>query len=154
MACPVSVQERLRGWRRRILPFGRRPCADSRVQLTEGRTGHSSGRVGILSPRAPTASGMALQCPGWRRDGGDGHTGPMVMEETRSTGLTSRCGPGRAQNRHPSPLRGFCRPLLRVRRAGRTRVGAQCRGANIGLTAQCRTGRVGGTAPGYDSQEC
>jgi hypothetical protein len=39
-----------------------------------------------LSPRVPTASGMALQCPGWRRDGGDGHTGLMATEETRFTG--------------------------------------------------------------------
>jgi hypothetical protein len=39
---------------------------------------HSSGRGGVLSPRTPTASGMALQCLGWRRGGEDGRTGPMV----------------------------------------------------------------------------
>jgi hypothetical protein len=60
MACPVSVQEQLRGCQRSSLPFGRRPGADSRVQLTGGRMGHIGGRVGVLSPRVPTASGMAL----------------------------------------------------------------------------------------------
>jgi hypothetical protein len=93
MACPVSVQERLRGWQRRSRPFSRHPCADSRVQLTGGCTGHSSGRGGVLSPRASTTSGMALQCPGWRRNGGDGCTGLMAMEKTRLTGSTSRRGP-------------------------------------------------------------
>jgi hypothetical protein len=94
MACHVSVQERLRGWLHRSLPFGRRPCADARVQLTGGRTGHSGGRGGVLSPRAPTASGMALQCLGCHRDGGDGCIGPMATEETRLIGLTSRRGSG------------------------------------------------------------
>jgi hypothetical protein len=128
MACPVSVQERLRGWRRRSRSFSRRPCADSRVQLTGGRTGHSSGRDGVLSPRTPTALGMALQCPGWHCDGGDGCTGLMAMEETHLTSPTSRCGPGRARNRRPSPLRGFRRPLSRVRHTGRTRLGGTVSG--------------------------
>jgi hypothetical protein len=123
MACPVSVQERLRGWQCRSRPFGRRLCADSRVQLTGGHTGHSSGRGGVLSPRAPTTPGMALQCPGWRRDDGDGRTGPMATEVTRLTGPTSRRGPGRAQNRHPSPFQGLRRPPSRVLRIDRTRVG-------------------------------
>jgi hypothetical protein len=96
---------------------------DSRVQLTGGRKGHNRGRGGVLSPRAPTASGMALQCPGWRRDGGDARAGQMVTEETRLTGPTSRRGPGQARNRRPSPFRGFCRPLSRVRSVDRTRVG-------------------------------
>jgi hypothetical protein len=83
MACPISVQERLRGWRRRSLPFSRRPCADSRVQLTGGRTGHSSGRGGVLSPRASTASGMALQCAGWlHRADGDGGDAPRWSDVT------------------------------------------------------------------------
>jgi hypothetical protein len=55
--------------------------------------GHSSGRGGVLSPRTPIASGMVLQCLGWHCDGRDGRTGPMAMEETRLTGLTSRRGP-------------------------------------------------------------
>jgi hypothetical protein len=54
MACPVSVQERLRGWWCRGRPFGGRPRADSRVLLTGGRTRHSGGRGGVLSPRPPT----------------------------------------------------------------------------------------------------
>jgi hypothetical protein len=74
MACPVSVQERLRGWRCRGCSFGGRPHANSRVLLTRGRTGHSSGRGDVLSPRVSTASGMALQWLGWphRADGDDG----------------------------------------------------------------------------------
>jgi hypothetical protein len=44
----------------------------------------------VLSSRAPTALGMVLQCSGWWYNGGDGHTGPEVMGETRSTGPTSR----------------------------------------------------------------
>jgi hypothetical protein len=113
----------LRGWRRRNFPFGRRPYTDSRVQLTGGRRGHNSGRGSVLSPHAPTASRMALQCPGWRRDGGDGRTRPMVTEEMHPTGPTSRRGPGRARNRRLFPFRGFHRPFSRVRRVGRTGVG-------------------------------
>jgi hypothetical protein len=82
---------------------------------------------------------MALQCPGCRRDGGDGRTGPMATEETRLTGLTSRHGPGSARNRRPSPFegsdvlfRGCGAPAIR-------KCVAQCRGADTGLTAQCRT---------------
>jgi hypothetical protein len=94
MACPVSVLERLRGWRRRGRPFSRRSRAGSRGQLTRGHTRHSSGRGGVSSPRTPIVSGMALQCPGWRRDGGGGCTGPMATEGTRLTGPTSRRGHG------------------------------------------------------------
>jgi hypothetical protein len=39
-----------------------------------GRKAHNSKRGGVLSPRTLTASGMALQCPEWRCDGGDGRT--------------------------------------------------------------------------------
>jgi hypothetical protein len=53
MACPVSVQERLRGWWRRGRPFGLHPYIGSRVRLTGGRRVHSSRRGGILSPRPP-----------------------------------------------------------------------------------------------------
>jgi hypothetical protein len=75
---------------------------DSRVQLTGGRKAHSSRRGGILSPRTPTTLGMVLQRPRWRRGGGDGRTGPMVMAEMRLNGSTSRCCPGQARNSvHP-----------------------------------------------------
>jgi hypothetical protein len=50
MARPVSVQDRLRGWRRGSLPFGGRPRADSRVQLTGGHMEHSDGRGGVSPP--------------------------------------------------------------------------------------------------------
>jgi hypothetical protein len=103
MACPVSVQGRLRGWRCRSLPFGLRPRVDSRGQLMRGRTEHSSGRGDVLSPRTSTVSRMALQCPGWRRGGGDGRTGLIVTE-------------GRAQHHGMAPCeRGTgVRPLSRV----------------------------------------
>jgi hypothetical protein len=107
MACPVSAQERLRGWRCRGRSFGDRLHADSRVPLTGGRTRHSSGRGDVLSLRAPTASGMAMQCPGWCRDGGNDCTGPTTTEVTGPTGLTSRRSPGQAWNKRLSPLRGF-----------------------------------------------
>jgi hypothetical protein len=64
MLCPVFVQERLRGWRCRGRSFGGRPHTDSRVPLTGGRTGHISRCGNVLSPRASTTSGMAMQCPG------------------------------------------------------------------------------------------
>jgi hypothetical protein len=119
-----SAQDRLRGRLSGDFPFGRRPHADSRVRLTGGRGAHSNRRGGVLSSRTPTTSGMVLQCPGWCLGSGDGRTGLMVMEETRLIGPTSRHRPGRARDRHPSPFRGFYRPLLRVRRAGRTRAGS------------------------------
>jgi hypothetical protein len=123
MACPVSIQERLRAWRCRGRPFGGRPRADSRVLLTGGRTGHSSRCGDVLSPHASTASGMVLQCPGWRRDGGDGRTGPMATEVTVPTSLTSRRSPGQVWKKCLFPLRGFHRPLSRARRVSRTKVG-------------------------------
>jgi hypothetical protein len=123
MACPVSIQEWLREWWCRGRSFGGRPHADSRVPLRGGRTRHSSGRGDVPSPRASIASGMAMQCPGWCRDGGDGRTGPTATEVTGPAGLTSRRSPGQAWNRRPSPLRGFRRPISRARRISRTRVG-------------------------------
>jgi hypothetical protein len=117
--------------------FGHRPWADS----------HSSGRGGVLSPRTPTASGMVLQCPGWRCDGGDGCIGPMATERTRLTGPTSRRGPGRAQNRHPSPFKGSA---VLFRGCGALAVHewvAQCHGADTGHTAQYRT-MAGVASPG------
>jgi hypothetical protein len=60
MVCPVSVQERLRGWRCRGRPFGVRPHADSKVPLTRRRTRRSDGCGDVLSLHVPTVSGMAL----------------------------------------------------------------------------------------------
>jgi hypothetical protein len=97
--------------------------ADSRVQLTGGRRAHNSRRGGVLSPHIPAASGMALHCLGWRRDGGDGRTRLVVMKGTRPAGLTSQDSPMQAWNRRPSPLRGFHRPLSRVRHVIHMRVG-------------------------------
>jgi hypothetical protein len=105
MACPVSVQERLRGWRCRGRSFSGRPHADSRVPLTGGRTRHSSRCGNVPSPRASTALGTAMQCPGWCRDGRDGRTGPTTTEMTSPAGLTSRRNPGQAWNRRSSPSR-------------------------------------------------
>jgi hypothetical protein len=57
-----------------LLPAGRhgvscaRLGAASRVLLTRGRTRHSGWRGGVLSLYASTASGMAMQWPGWRRE--------------------------------------------------------------------------------------
>jgi hypothetical protein len=65
MSCPVSVQERLRGWRCRGRLFACRPYIGSRVRLTGGHGAHSSRRGGVLSPRPPTVLGMVMQCPGW-----------------------------------------------------------------------------------------
>jgi hypothetical protein len=95
------------------LLFGRHPYASSRVGLTEGWRLHNSGCGDVLSSWAPTAPGMVLQCSGWWCSGGDGRTGSMVMEETRSTGLTSRCRPVWARGRRPHPFRGFRHPLSR-----------------------------------------
>jgi hypothetical protein len=93
------------------------------VPLTWGRTGHSGRRGGVLSPHASTALGMVMQWPGWRRDGGDGRTGPMATEVTAPNGLMSRRRPMRAWSSRASSLRGFCCPFSRVRCAGRTGVG-------------------------------
>jgi hypothetical protein len=81
------------------LPFGRRPYAGSRVQLTEGRRMHISGRGDVLSSRVPTAPGMVLQRPGWRHSGGDGCRWLTVMEETRSNGPMSQRRPVWARGR-------------------------------------------------------
>jgi hypothetical protein len=113
MAWPVSVEERLRGWRCRRCSFGGRPHANSRVPLTRGRTGHSSGRGDVLLPRVSTASGMALQWLGWQhRADGDGGDAPDVTAWPRAS-----------TEQVSVPLRGFGRPISRVRRVSRTRVG-------------------------------
>jgi hypothetical protein len=54
MAPPLSVQERLRGWRHRGFLFGRRPYISSRVRLTGGCRAYSNWRGGILSLCTPT----------------------------------------------------------------------------------------------------
>jgi hypothetical protein len=43
---------------------------------------HNGGDGDVLSSQAPTASGMALQCPGWEHNGGNGCIGPELAEET------------------------------------------------------------------------
>jgi hypothetical protein len=116
MVCHVSVQEQLRGWRRGSLSSGRRACVSSRVGLMESRRSHSGGHGDVLSSWTPTVSG-------WCCSAQDGGTGSAATEETRLTGLTSRRRPVRVRYRCPYPFRGFHRPLLRVRSAGRTRVG-------------------------------
>jgi hypothetical protein len=113
MACPVSIQERLRGWRCRGRPFGGRPRADSRVPLTGGRTRHISGRGGVPSSHTPTALGMMMQCSGWsHRADGDGGDAPDVTAWPRASA-----------EQVSVPFRGLRHPPSRVRRAGRTRLG-------------------------------
>jgi hypothetical protein len=46
-------------------PFGRRPYADSRVQLTGGRRTHNNERGDVLLSWAPIVPGMELQWQGW-----------------------------------------------------------------------------------------
>jgi hypothetical protein len=159
MTCPVSVQEQLRGWRCRGRPFGRRPYIGSRVRLTGGRRAHSSRRGGILSSRPPTVQEMAMQCPGWCWDDGDGRTGPMATEVTGPVGPTSWHSPVRAWSNRSSSLRGLRRPLSRLRRIGRTGVGGTvprdcrrpCRTASHSGGDSPHRG-VGRTMSGHDSQ--
>jgi hypothetical protein len=104
MVCPVSVQERLRGWRCRGRPFGVRPHADSRVPLTRGRTGHSGGCGDVLSPRFPTESGMALQWLGWPHTAdGDGGGVPDVTTWPRASAEQAFVPPSRVP---PSSFEG------------------------------------------------
>jgi hypothetical protein len=140
MACPVSVQERLRGWRCRDRLFGRRPYMDSRVWLTGGHGAHSSRCGGVLSPRAPTVLGMVMQCRGWcwgRRgwshrtdgDGGDRSRRPDVT-------VLSLCG-------HDVVVRlPFEGSGVLFRGCGASAIRewvAQCHGVVVGHAAQCRT---------------
>jgi hypothetical protein len=104
VATPVPAQERLRRWLCGSFPFGRRPYAGSRVQLTEGCMMHNSGRGDVLSSRVPTTPGMVLQRSGWWHSGGDGCTGPTVTEGTRSTGPTSRRRPRAGTGETSVPL--------------------------------------------------
>jgi hypothetical protein len=100
---------------------------------------YNHGRGNVLSPRVPTAPGMAAQGPRWLHNGGDGQTGPEVMGETRSTGLTSRRRLAWVWSRCPYPFEGSIvlvrgRGMLAVR--GRV---AQCHGVETGLIAQRHT---------------
>jgi hypothetical protein len=116
MARLVPVQERLWGWWHRGRLSGHHPWAGSRVPLTGGRTRYSCWRGGVLLPHVP-------QCRVWWCSGQDGRTGPMAMEVTAPTGLTSRRRPARVQSSCALSLRGFRRPFSRARGAGRTGVG-------------------------------
>jgi hypothetical protein len=80
-----------------------------------------------------------VQCPGWRWDGGVGHTGPLVTEATGPAGLMSQRSPGQAWSRRPSPLRGLRRPLSRARRVSRTEWAIQCHRTGASHAAQRRT---------------
>jgi hypothetical protein len=102
---------------------------------------------------------MVMRWPGWRRDGGDGRTGPMATEVTAPTGLTSRRSPVRAWSSRLSPLRGLRRPFSRVRRVSRTGVGdTMPRGCCLPCCTASHSGGdglsggVGGAVPGRDSQ--
>jgi hypothetical protein len=66
MACLVSVQDRLRGWRCESFFPGRRACVISSVGLTEGRRSHSGGRGCVLSSGLPQRRGWCCSA----RDGG------------------------------------------------------------------------------------
>jgi hypothetical protein len=114
-------------------------CVISRVGLTEGRRSHNGGRGGVFSSCTPTALGMVLQCPGWRRGSEDGRTRQMVTEEMCLTGPTSRRHSGRARDRHRPLFEGS---VVLFRGCGARAVRewvAQCHRADTDLTAQCRT---------------
>jgi hypothetical protein len=59
-ACPVSVQERLRGRWCGGRSSGRLVCVSSRVGLMEGRRSHSGGRGDVLLSWTPIVLGMVL----------------------------------------------------------------------------------------------
>jgi hypothetical protein len=61
-------------------------------------------RGGVLSLHPSTASGMVMQWPGWRHDGGDGRTGPMATKVIAPTGLMSHHRPVPAWSSCVSPL--------------------------------------------------
>jgi hypothetical protein len=120
-------------------PFGGRPHAVSRVQLTGGRMRHSCVRGGVSSSRTPTASGMALQCLGWGHDGGGGCTGPMATEGRASLVRHHGVAPCERGTGVRPPFEGSA---VLFRGCGTPVVRewvAQCHGANTGLTTQCRT---------------
>jgi hypothetical protein len=89
------------------------PYTDSRVRLMEDWRLHSGRRGDVLSTWVPTVRGMTPQCPRWRYSGGDGRTGPEVMEETCFAGLTSRCRPRWVWSWWSYPFRWCRHPLSR-----------------------------------------
>jgi hypothetical protein len=70
-----------------------RPWAGSRVPSTGVRTRYSGGHGDVLSPCAPTASGMSSQYPVWRCSRREGRVELTVTEKTAPAGLTSRRSP-------------------------------------------------------------
>jgi hypothetical protein len=143
VACPVSVKERLRGWRCRGRPFGVRPRADSRVLLTRGCTGHNSGCGDVMSPCVPTASGMALQWLGWpHRADGDGGGVPDVTAWPQASAEPAF-----------APFEGSA-VSFRGRDVSAVREWvAHCRGVDLGLTGQRRT-VAGMASPGELAGQC
>jgi hypothetical protein len=108
-ACPKAAS-------RVILPAptsGHRSHTDSRVYLTEEFGLHSGWHGSVPSAQAPTVSGMASQCLGWRHSAGDGRTGSEVTEGTCSSHLASWHRPRRALGWWPYAPRGRCCPFLR-----------------------------------------
>jgi hypothetical protein len=87
MASPVPAQERLRGWLCGNLLFGRRPYADSRVQLTEGRRCKQRAWRRLVVPGSHSAGegaavlGMVAQRRGW-----DGCTAAGMAAQGRRRG--------------------------------------------------------------------
>jgi hypothetical protein len=69
-------QERLRGWLCGNFPFGRRPYADLRVWLAEGREVHSRGRGNVLSLGFPRRRG-------WLHKARDGCTAAGMVEQVQ-----------------------------------------------------------------------
>jgi hypothetical protein len=140
LACPVSVQKRLRGWRCRSHPFGCRPYIGSRVRLTGGHGAHSSWRGGVLSPHPPTVLMMVMKCPGWcwgRRgwphradgDGSDRSCRPDVTTLSLHGWRIVVLLPFKGST---VLFRGCGTPVVRERMA-------QCHGVFAGHAAQCRT---------------
>jgi hypothetical protein len=108
VARPVPEQEQLRGWWCSGWLSGRCPWAGLRG-LSKGARTRYNGRYGdILSPCAPTASGMSLQYAAWRYSDGDGRTGltatgwPLPPARRHDVALCS----------HGKSIRGFRRPTF------------------------------------------
>jgi hypothetical protein len=75
VACPVPEQERLRGWW--CSGWLVRPSSADQLERVfhGGPMRYSGGHGDVLSPCAPTASGVSLQYEAWRCSDGDGRTG-------------------------------------------------------------------------------
>jgi hypothetical protein len=134
-ACPEVVS---RVVVRALMP-GRHPYASLRVRLTRHLELYSSRPCRVLSAQALTVLGMALQCPRWRHNTGDGHTAPDVTEEMRPASLTSQRHPGQAPSLWSYVSRGRRCPFLRGHRPSRTGPAEhQVRLGSIGLVEQRR----------------